>query len=666
MTQTGMTSNERRGRSSSNAPGSRDVWVMTLLLAGVTAGIFFGLQRHQAAPLSSVDIPWWVLAIGFFIAEVYVVHLEFRSSAHSFAISEIPLVVGLFFASPGVVLAAQLTGAAFALITVRRQKPLKAIFNLALLGLGVVMVSLIFRAMVGTGNAMSARGWIGMLLALVATNAISISLIVIAIAFVDRGFEKSAFLRILTAGLIVTVSNGCLALLGVEIIAVNRAAAWLLLVPAATLFLAYKGYSVQRQKLSSLSFLYEATRESQSSRKTEDVMMSLLTKARAMFAAEISEITFFPMVAGEKAQRARLGPGEELTPLHEIDLDPTTGVWARIASEGEALLLARPILNDQLRSHFEGRGIRDAMVAPLRTDTGVVGTMTIGNHLGDVSTFDAEDLRLLETLVNHASVWLENTRLIDRLEESLAHLTEMNRLKDDFVATVSHELRTPLTSIQGYVKTLLRPEVEFDAAEQRTFLEVIERQSARLRNLIEDLLVVSRLESHEEPPHLDAISLDAIIAQVLEELEDKGARVEVDLPEDLPQIVSDEYKLIQILANLIGNAVKYSPKGSKVTVTAYVESDGITVSVGDQGAGIPEDLTERVFDRFFQVDQTNTRASGGTGLGLYISRRLAELIGARVWLEDSTGSGSVFSVWIPPSPPVGAHYTPALPVEVDP
>lgn len=85
-----------------------------------------------------------------------------------------------------------------------------------------------------------------------------------------------------------------------------------------------------------------------------------------------------------------------------------------------------------------------------------------------------------------------------------------------------------------------------------------------------------------------------------------------------------------------------------------------------QGAGIPEDLTELVFDRFFQVDQTNARASGGTGLGLYISRRLAELIGARVWLEDSTGSGSVFSVWIPPSPPVGAHYTPALPVEVDP
>lgn len=643
---------------------------MTLLLAGVTAGIFFGLQRHQAAPLSSVNIPWWVLGIGFFIAEVYLVHFEFRSSAHSFALSEIPLVVGLFFASPGAVLAAQLAGAAFALIAVRRQKPLKAIFNLALLGLGVVLISLIFRAMVGTGNAMSARGWSGMLLALIVTNAISISLIVIAIASVDRRSEKRAFLRILTAGLIVTVTNGCLALVGVEIIAVNRAAAWLLLVPAATLFLVYKGYTVERQKLSSLSFLYEATRESQGSRKTEDVMMSLLTKARAMFAAEISEITFFPMVAGEKAQRARLGPGEEVTPLHEIDLDPTTGVWARVASEGEALLLTRPILNHQLRRHFEGRGIRDAMVAPLRTDTGVVGTMTIGNHLGDVSTFDAEDLRLLETLVNHASVWLENARLIDRLEESLAHLTEMNRLKDDFVATVSHELRTPLTSIQGYVKMLLRPEVELDAAERRSFLEVIERQSARLRNLIEDLLVVSRLESHEEPPHLDVISLDAIIAQVLEDLEDdlqnKGGRVEIDLPENLPHIVSDESKLTQILANLIGNAVKYSPKGSKVAVTAYVESDGLTVSVGDQGTGIPEDLTERVFDRFFQVDQTTTRTAGGTGLGLYISRRLAELIGARVWLESSTGSGSVFSVWIPPSPPVGAHYAPALPVEVDP
>ena len=370
---------------------------------------------------------------------------------------------------------------------------------------------------------MSARGWVGTLVGLIGTNLLSVTLIVVAIALVDRGFERDAFLRILSIGFIVTVTNGCLALLGVQIVDANVAAAWLLVVPAATLFIAYKGYSVQRQKLSSLEFLYQATRVSQSTRQSEVVMLSLLSQARAMFAAEISEIILFPAVAGDKAQRTALGPGDEVTELHDIDLDPTTGVWARVASEGEALLLKQPIPNLQLRKHFEDLGMKDAMVAPLRTENGVVGTMTIANHMGDVSTFDIDDLHLLETLVNHASVWLENARLIDRLEESLAHLTEMNRLKDDFVATVSHELRTPLTSIQGYIKTLLRPEVEFDADERRSFLEVIDRQSARLRALIEDLLVVSRLESHDQPPNVDVISLPEIVAEVLEELEDEDA-----------------------------------------------------------------------------------------------------------------------------------------------
>ena len=150
------------------------------------------------------------------------------------------------------------------------------------------------------------------------------------------------------------------------------------------------------------------------------------------------------------------------------------------------------------------------MVAPLFGEDEVVGTMIVGNRLGDVSTFDAEDLKLFETLANHASVSLENARLVGRLEESLAHLTEMNRLKDDFVASVSHELRTPLTSILGYVKTLLRPDVDFKESEEHQFLQTIERQGERLRVLIEDLLEVSRLESKEVRPVLSTISLPTL------------------------------------------------------------------------------------------------------------------------------------------------------------
>ena len=137
-------------------------------------------------------------------------------------------------------------------------------------------------------------------------------------------------------------------------------------------------------------------------------------------------------------------------------------MWAEVVASAKAVSVPRPIADDRMRLYFASRGVfKDAMVAPLFGEDGaVVGTLLVGDRLGDVSTFDQEDLKLLETLANHASVSLENARLVERLQESLIHLTEMNRLKDDFVAAVSHELRTPLTSIQGYVKTLLRPEME--------------------------------------------------------------------------------------------------------------------------------------------------------------------------------------------------------------
>ena len=142
--------------------------------------------------------------------------------------------------------------------------------------------------------------------------------------------------------------------------------------------------------------------------------------------------------------------------------------------------------------------------------------------------------------------------------------------------------------------------------------------------------------------------------------------METDLPERLPRIVSDASKMMQVLANLVGNALKYSEVDAPVKVKAEVEGRGITVSVTDKGGGVPDEFAERVFDRFFQVDQSNTRTAGGTGLGLYISRRFAEAIGARVWLESSSDSGSTFCVWIPLEPPVEHPVDSALAVEVDP
>jgi signal transduction histidine kinase len=244
---------------------------------------------------------------------------------------------------------------------------------------------------------------------------------------------------------------------------------------------------------------------------------------------------------------------------------------------------------------------------------------------------------------------LENARLVGELQESLAQMTELNRMKDDFVAVISHELRTPLTSVQGYIKTLLQLSPDLEQAQQRSFLEAADRQSERLRRLIEQLLVVSRLESHVEPLVWRSVSLARVTAQVVDELRSRahGHTFDVRFPQELPHVETDESKLYQILSNLVENALKYSPPDTRITVRGDPGVDGVVVTVKDEGGGIPVDAQERVFERFYQVDSSHTRRQGGTGLGLYICTMMADAIGARIWLARSDAGGSEFCLFLP-------------------
>lgn len=246
-----------------------------------------------------------------------------------------------------------------------------------------------------------------------------------------------------------------------------------------------------------------------------------------------------------------------------------------------------------------------------------------------------------------------NAQLVARLQGSLDEMTELNRLKDDFVAVVSHELRTPLTSIQGYIKTLVQLWTELDDDQRTSFLEAADRQSDRLRRLIEQLLVVSRLESHVEPLVVTRISLTRLLAHVVDELRPRahGHTFDIRIPPEVAVLDTDEGKLHQILSNLMENGLKYSPADTRVTVKVEPSLHGVVLTVQDEGPGIPQDQHDKVFERFYQVDQSTTRRVGGTGLGLYICRRMADAIGARLWLARSDATGSEFSLFVPERPP---------------
>ena len=645
---------ERRRASSgalrSRSGGAARVWMLTGVLAGVTAIVHFA-SRSMSQLNPPFRIPWWILAALFLLAEMNVIYVQVRRDGFMFSLSEVPLVLGLFFTDVDGLVLAQVIGAGVALAAWRRQPPVKLFFNLSHLALEATLAFAIMRA-IGGMDPLGPIGWAAAGAAVIITSLLADVVVWFAIGLADGSLKLSTIKEGFGFGKVTVLTNTALGLGAAVLLWLNPAAAWLQLVPAATVVVAYRAYTIQRRRHEGLEALYDSFRAVQRSVQFDSMVRELLARVREMFRAEIAEIVFFPPAEDGEATTLSLGPGDDISETRGR-LDPTQGVWARVAAEDRALLLARPIQNVRLREFFEGRGMRDLMVVPLHSDTRVVGVLQVANRLGDISTFDDDDLRLIDTLASHASVALENARLISRLEESLAHLSQVNQMKDDFISTVSHELRTPLTVMQGSVKTMLREDVHLGPDQERTFLEAAERSGERLQQLIEQLLMVSRLEAGgggemERGP----VSIASLLSRVTEELEPRreGHRLESDLEKGLPIVVTDGPKLHQILSNILENALKYSPPGSTIRAKGWRDRDGIVLAVVDQGVGIPADHQERIFDRFYQVDSSSTRTVGGTGLGLYICRRLAEELGGRLWLETSSPAGSEFRLAVPLQP----------------
>jgi signal transduction histidine kinase len=228
----------------------------------------------------------------------------------------------------------------------------------------------------------------------------------------------------------------------------------------------------------------------------------------------------------------------------------------------------------------------------------------------------------------------------------IAELREVNRGKEQFVAVASHEMRTPLTAILGYVATLRRQPIDDPAARDR-FLEIVERQAQRLLGLVETLLTASNLDRGRVAARFDWASLEDVCQEVVEGLGDDQARVRLDLPPALPPLLTDRRCLGQVLGNLLENAVKYSPPQQPCELGARPDGDRLVLWVRDHGAGIPHSELERIFDRFYQVDGSDTRPAPGIGLGLHLVRELVGVLGGTIQVETRPGAGSRFTVVLP-------------------
>jgi PAS domain S-box-containing protein len=233
---------------------------------------------------------------------------------------------------------------------------------------------------------------------------------------------------------------------------------------------------------------------------------------------------------------------------------------------------------------------------------------------------------------------------------------EIERMKSEFISTAAHELRTPLTSVMGYSQLLLEQK-DFDAEQQAEFLCIINEKSNVLEKIIDDLLNLSRVESGriinvEKNWHDLGPDLDGLISQYRREC--KTHPLEAVLPENPVELMVDQGKILQVMENLLTNAVKFSPKGSLIQVICEMSEREVQISVKDQGCGMTPEQVERVFDKFYRVDSSNT-AKQGLGLGMSIAKNIVEAHGGRIWVESELGKGTTVSFTLPLGPENSNH-----------
>ena len=431
----------RLARRLRQLPPTVRVGLLSAILAGSALLAFMAWLQGADASSPTIAVPWWVVAIGFCVVDLKVIEVHFRRESHAFSLYEVPAVVGLFVLSPTEYLMAVAAGGTAALVVTNWSAPIKLAFNLANYLFLAVVSLLVFNAIIGAAGP---PGGLEFLAAFAASGVATVlGALTIASAITLSGgapqFEKLP--EMLQFGTLVAVANTSVGLLAVILLWSNPTALWLLLLPVGTLFLAYRAWVSEREKHERLELVYQSSRILQHSPELDVALLALLDHARAMFRAEIAEVVL--ETGGEDGGAVRTtsldgGESEAIVPIDGVTRGP----------ELQRLLETRQAGFVRLNRTPGGRAllIRQAMVAPLVGESGVIGMLTVANRLTEGTAFGSDDLLLLETIANQAAVALEN----GQLEQSLA---ELSRLKEQLRHQAYHDPLTGLPNRVSFAET---------------------------------------------------------------------------------------------------------------------------------------------------------------------------------------------------------------------
>jgi signal transduction histidine kinase len=405
---------------------------------------------------------------------------------------------------------------------------------------------------------------------------------------------------------------------------------------------------VEREKMLTkrereMSQLYDISRTIGAGSKLDEVLPELIGRVAMSVEAKVGVVLLYDPGSDQLHMQSPIWAAGHTVPADEFSIalsDP--GIGPRVFMTGDPVVrneIQRDRQDDPLIAELDAD--RVAGVA-MRVENRTVGVLLVGDKQTPFTDLDVETL---QSVAAPAALVLNQMARYEAARSTGERMAELAELKTDFVSVVSHELRTPLTSIIGALTTLQRPELMPEDPRAAQLVDMAAKQSNRLKTLIEDLLVMSRIEADSLPVRPEAIDLGDFLTDLLAGLPG-GDTVGFEAIDGLGKVLADPDHLARVVTNLVDNAIKYGGDGGIELRTSLGRGE-VLLSVVDHGPGIPYEQHDRMFERFTQLQPHATRSKGGAGLGLSIVKGLVEAMNGRVWFEATVGGGATFTVAIP-------------------
>ncbi|MDP2940600.1 MAG: ATP-binding protein [Candidatus Omnitrophota bacterium] len=308
------------------------------------------------------------------------------------------------------------------------------------------------------------------------------------------------------------------------------------------------------------------------------------------------------------------------------------------------------------------------LATPILTQDGISGVLFLGNASGQLALTEGDE-ELISILANQLGQSLENAKLFEEafhskleleskihertkeLSNALEEVKRISKMKSEFISAVSHELRTPLTSIKGYASILMAGKVGEIPAAVKERLDKINKHSDSLVKLINDLLDITRIESGKAEMKLEPHHINEIIYSVTDllqpQLKEKEIQFKTEVSQDLPSVLIDRDQIERVFINLLGNAIKFTPSGGWIKISAVDKADFMEVAIADSGIGISEQDIPKIFEEFYRVDNQFNQTLKGTGLGLSLVKYIVEAHQGKIWVNSQLNKGSVFYFTLP-------------------